>query len=336
MSATRRTARARATALALLRADDAHPPLRGEVRRALQRGEDPRLPAPLHRRGGGRGRRDAGARRPTTRSSRPTASTATRSRAACRAGAIMAEMFGKRRGLQPRPRRLDAPVRRRARASTAATRSSAAGCRSRSASRSPTRCRARSGVTACFFGEGAVAEGEFHESMNLAALWKLPVLFCCENNLYAMGTALERSRVARPTSRSRPRATRCPPWPRRRHGRARRRGRGAPRGRRRCAAAAGRASSSCAPTASARTRCTTRSSTAARPRSSAGSSAIRSRRSSSALRRTGCSTTTTSSAIEQTIAAEIDDAVAFAEAGHARAGRGPDERFVYCARRRAT
>jgi len=51
----------------------------------------------------------------------------------------------------------------------------------------------RSRVTACFFGEGAVAEGEFHESMNLAALWDLPVLFCCENNLYAMGTALARS-----------------------------------------------------------------------------------------------------------------------------------------------
>jgi pyruvate dehydrogenase E1 component alpha subunit len=47
-------------------------------------------------------------------------------------------------------------------------------------------------ITACFFGDGAVAEGEFHESMNLAALWKLPVLFICENNLYAMGTALER------------------------------------------------------------------------------------------------------------------------------------------------
>jgi pyruvate dehydrogenase E1 component alpha subunit len=47
-------------------------------------------------------------------------------------------------------------------------------------------------VTACFFGDGAVAEGEFHESLNLAALWKLPVLFLCENNLYAMGTALER------------------------------------------------------------------------------------------------------------------------------------------------
>src|SRR3974377_1315006 len=45
-------------------------------------------------------------------------------------------------------------------------------------------------VTACFFCGGAVAEGEFHESLNLAALWGLPVLFVCENNLYAMGTAL--------------------------------------------------------------------------------------------------------------------------------------------------
>lgn len=51
----------------------------------------------------------------------------------------------------------------------------------------------RSNVTACYFGEGAAAEGEFHESMNLAALWKLPVLFVCENNLYAMGTALDLS-----------------------------------------------------------------------------------------------------------------------------------------------
>ncbi|MDP9883922.1 pyruvate dehydrogenase E1 component alpha subunit [Sinomonas atrocyanea] len=51
----------------------------------------------------------------------------------------------------------------------------------------------RDRVTVCFFGEGAMAEGEFHESINLAALWRLPVLFCCENNLYAMGTALARS-----------------------------------------------------------------------------------------------------------------------------------------------
>lgn len=48
-------------------------------------------------------------------------------------------------------------------------------------------------VTVCCFGEGAVAEGEWHETMNLASLWNLPVLFACENNLYAMGTALGRS-----------------------------------------------------------------------------------------------------------------------------------------------
>ncbi len=48
----------------------------------------------------------------------------------------------------------------------------------------------RNRVTCCFFGDGAVAEGAFHEAMNLAALWRLPVLFLCENNLYAMGTAL--------------------------------------------------------------------------------------------------------------------------------------------------
>ncbi len=51
-------------------------------------------------------------------------------------------------------------------------------------------------VTACLFGDGAFAEGEFHESANLAALWHLPVLFCCENNRYAMGTALAREHAA--------------------------------------------------------------------------------------------------------------------------------------------
>jgi pyruvate dehydrogenase E1 component alpha subunit len=57
------------------------------------------------------------------------------------------------------------------------------------------RMRGDERVTACFFGDGAVSEGEFHECMNLAALWDLPVLFCCENNLYAMGTALERAQA---------------------------------------------------------------------------------------------------------------------------------------------
>lgn len=55
------------------------------------------------------------------------------------------------------------------------------------------RMQGKTDVSVCFFGEGAMAEGAFHESMNLAALWQLPVLFCCENNLYAMGTALSRS-----------------------------------------------------------------------------------------------------------------------------------------------
>jgi pyruvate dehydrogenase E1 component alpha subunit/2-oxoisovalerate dehydrogenase E1 component len=48
-------------------------------------------------------------------------------------------------------------------------------------------------VTCCFFGEGAAAEGEFHEAMNLASLWSVPLLFVCENNLYAMGTAVRYS-----------------------------------------------------------------------------------------------------------------------------------------------
>ena len=54
------------------------------------------------------------------------------------------------------------------------------------------RLQQRACITVCFFGDGAVAEGEFHESLNLASLWSLPVLFLCENNFYAMGTALER------------------------------------------------------------------------------------------------------------------------------------------------
>ena len=48
-------------------------------------------------------------------------------------------------------------------------------------------------ITACFFGEGAVGEGAFHETMNLATLWRLPLLFVCENNLYAMGVPLQDS-----------------------------------------------------------------------------------------------------------------------------------------------
>jgi pyruvate dehydrogenase E1 component alpha subunit len=48
-------------------------------------------------------------------------------------------------------------------------------------------------VVLCYFGDGAVPQGEFHESMNLAALWDLPVIYLCENNGYAMGTAVHRA-----------------------------------------------------------------------------------------------------------------------------------------------
>ncbi|MFF2514599.1 pyruvate dehydrogenase (acetyl-transferring) E1 component subunit alpha [Streptomyces sp. NPDC058086] len=54
------------------------------------------------------------------------------------------------------------------------------------------RMTGRNRVTCCFFGDGAFAEGEFHETANLAALWGLPLLLVCENNLYAMGAALAR------------------------------------------------------------------------------------------------------------------------------------------------
>ena len=172
--------------------------------------QDPRLPAPLHRRGG---------RAPSARCTHLTPRGQRRRHLPrawpCAAARRVDERHHGRDVRQAgrllaRARRLDAPVRRARRASTAATPSSAAACRWPSGWRWPTSCRARRDrVTACFFGEGAVAEGAFHESMNLAALWQLPVLFVCENNLYAMGTALLAQRVADRSDASRPPATTC-------------------------------------------------------------------------------------------------------------------------------
>jgi pyruvate dehydrogenase E1 component alpha subunit len=55
------------------------------------------------------------------------------------------------------------------------------------------RYRGTDQVTVCYFGEAAVNIGAFHETLNMAALWELPVIFICENNRYGMGTALERA-----------------------------------------------------------------------------------------------------------------------------------------------
>jgi len=53
------------------------------------------------------------------------------------------------------------------------------------------RMQGKSQVVACFFGDGAVAEGAFHEGVNMAAIWKLPVIFVCENNLYGASTRVD-------------------------------------------------------------------------------------------------------------------------------------------------
>ena len=98
-------------------------------------------------------------------------------------------------------------------ASTAATPSSPAACRWPSASPWPTRCRAATGSPRCFFGDGAVAEGEFHESLNLAALWQLPVLFVLREQPLRDGHRARGTPSRRPTSRSRPPAYEIPAWP---------------------------------------------------------------------------------------------------------------------------
>ena len=191
--------------------------------------QDPRLPASLYRRGGGRRRRDAGAdagrrdRRDLPRA-RPCAGarhpgrgghgrdvSARRTAAAAAAAARCTSSTPPPLLRRQRHRRRRAADRRRPGAGRQAA--------------------GRTRVTACFFGDGAVAEGEFHESLNLAALWKLPVLFLCENNLYAMGTRSSgtQSQTDLPLkARSYGIAARRG----RRDGRARRRGRRAPGGRR--------------------------------------------------------------------------------------------------------
>ena len=105
---------------------------------------------------------------------------------------VMAELFGRVDGTLAAAAAARCTSSTASAASWAATGSSAATCRSPPASASPPTTGATDAVTVCMFGDGASNTGNFGETMNLAALWKLPVVFLVENNLYGMGTAIER------------------------------------------------------------------------------------------------------------------------------------------------
>ncbi len=105
------------------------------------------------------------------------------------AGAIMAEMFGKREGCSG-GRGGSMHIFDKARAFYGGNAIVAGGLPVAVGLALADQQLKRDRVTVCFFGEGAVAEGEFHEALNLAALWRVPIVFVCENNLYAMGSAL--------------------------------------------------------------------------------------------------------------------------------------------------
>ena len=107
-------------------------------------------------------------------------------------GMVMAELFGKRHRLLQGQGRLDAHLRRRAPLLRRLRHRRRADPARRRAWPSPRRYRSEDRVTVCYFGDAAANQGAFHETLNMAAKWKLPVIFLCENNRYGMGTAFAR------------------------------------------------------------------------------------------------------------------------------------------------
>ena len=176
----------------MLCADVAHPAFRRAREPAISSAENRRLLSSLHRPGSGRGRRGRGdaARRlshhrlsrscpragPRNQRRMPAWRSFSEKRPAARAGSAVRCIFSTRNIT-----------------CMAGTRLSARMFRSRAGWLSPRKYRKEDRVTLCFFGDGAINQGAFHEALNLAALFKLPVIFICENNLFAMGTSVKRS-----------------------------------------------------------------------------------------------------------------------------------------------
>ena len=133
----------------------------------------------------------------TTTSSPPTASTRRPSCAASRRSAAMAELYGRADGCSKGIGRLDAHVRRARSTSWAGTASWAGHVPLAVGAGYAIRYRDGDQVCVCFFGDSVVNIGAFHESMNMAARWKLPVVFVLENNQYGMGTDFRRVAAVR-------------------------------------------------------------------------------------------------------------------------------------------